>query len=258
MEVDRIRLLVDAGTLPHAALEKAELRLADAQDQATLEQALYGEGVDLTNDKALEMLHAAERGVERQQMQVELQQKLADEGVLARNEVTPLVEELDRRKQVLDLASQRYRLIEELSKSTDSEKRVVVESEFEVESLPISEHFVGARSFTRNDFRRLSVAYQKQFGQQIPVSAMGMTSLHRSLGFDHRGRIDVAINPDQEEGRWLRAYLEKANVSYYAFRGRVRRKATGAHIHIGPPSLPLRRVATTRHHPGKTTRRSAD
>jgi hypothetical protein len=256
-EVDRIRVLVDSGALPHAELEKAERRLADAQDQSILDEALYGKAIDLTNDRALEMLHAAERGVERQQLKVDEQQKLADQGVLARNEVTPLVEELDRRQRALDLANERVRLIEELSKMTESEKQVVVEAETEFETLPISEHYVGNRMLSTTEFRRLNLAFQKKFGEKMPISAMGMTSLHRSLGFDHRGRIDVALNPDQEEGRWLRSYLEQANVSYFAFRGRVRRKATGAHIHIGPPSLPLRRVAT-RHTTKSPARRSAD
>jgi hypothetical protein len=256
-KVDRIRLLVDAGAVPHVELEKAERQLADAQDQAILDQALYGKAVDLTNDRALEMLHAAERGVARQQLRVDEQQKLADQGVLARNEVTPLEEELGRRQRALDLANQRVQLIEELSRISESEKQVVVEAEAEIENLPISEHYVGTKAFSTADFRRLNVAFQKKFGGKLPVSAMGMTPLHRSLGFDHRGRIDVALNPDGDEGRWLRTYLEQSNVSYFAFRGRVRRKATGAHIHIGPPSLPLRRVAT-RHPVKSSSRRTAD
>lgn len=256
-EVDRIRLLVDSGALPHAALEKAERQLADAQDEAILDEALYGQATDLTTDRALEMLRAAERGVERQQELVDQQKKLADEGVLARNEVTPLVEELDRRRQALDLANERMRLLDELSKMTESEKQVTVEAESEIEAAPLAEHYVGGKSFNMVVFRRINLAYQQKFGQRMPVSAMGMTALHRSMGFDHRGRVDVALNPDQEEGRWLRAYLEQADISYFAFRARIRRSATGAHIHIGPPSLRLQRVST-RHTPKSPTRRSAD
>jgi len=257
-EVDRVRLLVDSGALPHAALEKAERQLADAQDEATLDEALFGKSVDLTNDKAVEMLHAAERGVERQQELVDQQKKLADQGVVARNEVTPLVEELDRRKQALDLANDRMKLLEELSKMSESEKQVTIEAEAESEPAPLSEHFVGSKAFTTVMFRRINLAYQKQFGQRLPVSAMGMTALHRSMGFDHRGRVDVALNPDQEEGRWLRTYLEQADISYFAFRAKIRRSATGAHIHIGPPSLRLQRVSSSRHTSKSHVRRVAD
>jgi hypothetical protein len=80
----------------------------------------------------------------------------------------------------------------------------------------------------------------RQFGKSLPVSAKGDTALHRSLGFDHRGRVDIALNPDQREGAWLRSYLQKAKLPYYAFRAAVRGKATAPHIHMGPPSTRYR------------------
>jgi hypothetical protein len=60
------------------------------------------------------------------------------------------------------------------------------------------------------------------------------------MGLDHRGRIDVAVNPDSEEGQWLRRYLETERIPYLAFRGALAGAATGPHIHIGPPSPSLR------------------
>ena len=41
----------------------------------------------------------------------------------------------------------------------------------------------------------------------MPISADGETEVHHALGFDHRGRVDVAINPRAPEGIWLRRYL---------------------------------------------------
>ena len=90
------------------------------------------------------------------------------------------------------------------------------------------------------DFKAIVAAYEKQFSKPLPVSAKGETEVHRSMGFDHRGRVDVALNPDQLEGVWLRRYLEHAKIPYFAFRRWLPGKATAAHIHIGPPSLPLR------------------
>ena len=72
------------------------------------------------------------------------------------------------------------------------------------------------------------------------MSAVGETSLHRALGFDHRGRVDVAIHPDQPEGRWLLEFLTENRIPYFAFRQAVPGKATGAHIHIGPMSTHLK------------------
>jgi hypothetical protein len=60
------------------------------------------------------------------------------------------------------------------------------------------------------------------------------------MGFDHRGRVDVAVSPDQPEGKWLMRYLETNRIPYFAFRMAVAGKATGAHIHIGPQSTRLK------------------
>ena len=70
-------------------------------------------------------------------------------------------------------------------------------------------------------------------------SAVGETAVHRALGFDHRNRVDVALNPDQPEGVWLRRYLESRRIPYFAFWQAVPGKATGAHIHMGPMSTRL-------------------
>ena len=65
---------------------------------------------------------------------------------------------------------------------------------------------------------------------------MGETAVHRSMGFDHTGRVDVALSPDGPEGAWLKSYLAIKRIPYFAFRQAVPGKATGAHIHIGPIS----------------------
>ena len=101
---------------------------------------------------------------------------------------------------------------------------------------PVMEHFEGDGSFTKEDFKHVLLAYEKQFSKPLPISAQGETALHRSLGFDHRDRVDVALFPDAAEGLWLRHYLEGSDIPYYAFRNSVPGKATAAHIHIGPPS----------------------
>jgi hypothetical protein len=56
------------------------------------------------------------------------------------------------------------------------------------------------------------------------------------MGFDHTGRLDVALSPDQAEGMWLCSFLRSMGIPFYGFRGAIAGKATGAHIHIGPAS----------------------
>jgi hypothetical protein len=94
--------------------------------------------------------------------------------------------------------------------------------------------------FTMGTFARVELAFETKFGKPLPVSALGETALHRSLGFDHRGRVDVALQPDQPEGHWLLTYLVGKHIPYFAFRQAVPGKATGAHIHIGPMSTHLK------------------
>ena len=79
--------------------------------------------------------------------------------------------------------------------------------------------------------------FLRRFGRALPVSAMGQSATHERMGLDHRDAIDVAIRPDSEEGRWLMAYLRNAGIPFIAFRSKLRGWATGAHIHIGKPSL---------------------
>jgi len=100
----------------------------------------------------------------------------------------------------------------------------------------LTDRFEGVNSFSEADLKQLQNAFQAQFGRPLPISAHGATASHRSLGFDHRGRIDVAVSPLQTEGAWLRSYLKTRGVTYFAFSSAVKGKATGAHIHIGPPS----------------------
>jgi len=95
---------------------------------------------------------------------------------------------------------------------------------------------VGSNRFDLSEFPAIDRAFQARFAHALPVSAMGESAVHRSLGFDHRNRVDIALVPDQAEGQWLRQYLTARNIPYFAFRTAVEGQATGAHIHIGPPS----------------------
>ena len=84
--------------------------------------------------------------------------------------------------------------------------------------------------------------FLKRFGRALPVSAMGQSTTHKRMGLDHRDAMDVAVSPDSEEGRSLMAYLRTAGIPFIAFRNKLRGWATGAHIHIGRPSLRIEQV----------------
>lgn len=79
--------------------------------------------------------------------------------------------------------------------------------------------------------------FRQTFGHSLPISALGQTAVHDRMGFDHRDAMDVALRPDSPEGRALMVYLREQAIPFIAFRGKVAGSATGAHIHIGKPSL---------------------
>lgn len=241
-DIDRVRDLVKAGAVAPSRLQDAEQALGDAQDQAVLNRTLYGKltAQDLNEEQASEMLAAAQRRFDREQEKLARMQKLVDAGVLARGELQPIEQEIATRRLTVDLASSRARLLAEIADMAHREQILLESMAQPAGELPLMEHFEGDGIFTSQHLRNVSGAFEKEFSRTLPVSALGETSVHRALGFDHRGRVDVALMPDQKEGVWLRAYLEKNDIPFYAFRGAIPGKATGAHIHIGPGSTRLR------------------
>jgi hypothetical protein len=246
-ELDKVSNLVQDGALPRIRQEQAELDVADAEDDAVLARTLYGEmPVKDVTDKLLEdMVAAAQRRVERQQVRVDLAKKLVADGVTAQSSVTPLEEELSMRRMNLNLAHSRSRLMGELAamskyEAAAREIQEVTRIEYRDYFTKGMEHYDGGGTFhASHDLKPLEAAFEKKFYRALPVSANGETETHRSMGFDHAGRVDVALNPGAPEGVWLRRYLKSRGIPYYAFTRAMRGKATAAHIHIGPGSTRL-------------------
>lgn len=240
-EIERIRDLVNAGALPRVRLQQAERTLAEAKDDEILNRTLYGKVSiqEMTKDQAEEMISAAKRKVQRQEERIEQMKKLVDEGVVARSEMGVMNEDLETRRRTVDLAESRAKLLEELQNMARTE---VAQMDTERQAVPdpkVAERFDGNGAFSEKDFSVIETAFEKRFAKPLPISAMGETATHRALGFDHRGRVDVALNPDQSEGVWLRKYLMAKHIPYFAFRAAIQGKATGPHIHLGPPSTRL-------------------
>jgi hypothetical protein len=87
------------------------------------------------------------------------------------------------------------------------------------------------------DAGKIETFFVSVFGRGLPISAFGQSRIHDRLKYDHRDAMDVAIHPDSREGQALMDYLRKLGVPFIAFRGRVAGSATGAHIHVGHPSM---------------------
>ncbi|MGO4882439.1 MAG: hypothetical protein ACLP59_16650 [Bryobacteraceae bacterium] len=241
LNIERLRALVDAGALPRVQLERAQDALGDAQDLAILKRTVSGQ--DLTEEQANEMVAAAQRRVERRQKQLDRMRGLIDSGLAAKNDLEPLEAQMGFARTQYDLAVSRAKLTHDLVEMARAEqlRQSLVEGPGRDGPGPV--HYEGAGVFTPSQFAQISAAFERRFAKPLPVSAMGETAVHRALGFDHRGRVDVAVNPDQPEGVWLRQYLEAQRIPYFAFWQAAPGKATGAHIHIGPESTRLSAAA---------------
>jgi hypothetical protein len=97
----------------------------------------------------------------------------------------------------------------------------------------------GAVSWSLADAGKIEKFFAERFGHELPVSAMGQTPVHEHMRFDHRDAMDIAVHPDSVEGRALMAYLRSMRIPFIAFRAKMSGSATGAHIHVGRPSLRL-------------------
>ena len=237
--LDKMRALVAAGAAPRNQLEKAEEQMADARDAAFLRKTIYGQ--DLTADEAEEMIAAAGRRLSRREKGFDEARKLVESGVAPQISLSNAMDDLRVAKKEYDLAESRAALVRQIAEMARAEEALETRlSRQPSESHEIAERYDGDGIFASGEFEKIDAAFERRFGKPLPVSAMGETAVHRALGFDHRGRVDVALYPDAPEGVWLRDYLRERHIPFFAFRQAVPGKATGSHIHIGPMSTRLK------------------
>ena len=237
--------LVQADALPRIRLDQARADLADAEDDVILVQTLYAPLPavgDITDEWIDGMITAAERRVDREQARIDQSKDLVEKGYIPGSTTVEMLQELTRRRMTLDLAKFQGNLMRQMTSLAKLE-RSIDEARVQVDvpnAEGVMEHYEGVGTFKESrDLKPLERAFALEFDHRLPISANGETSLHRSLGFDHRGRVDVAVRPDDPEGVWLRQYLQAHKIPYYAFTQAVPGKATAAHIHIGPGSTRL-------------------
>jgi hypothetical protein len=240
-KAEQIRKMVVEGALPAMRFKKAQDEVQDALDMSLLRQSLYS--TDLLPEEADQMVEVAQRMVIRRQRSLLEMRELVSAGVLAQSEADTSTADFNRAQQELDWAKSRAVLVEQIAESARIQKSIA-SLEIQAESHPdwagkVYTHYDGNGVFTPGDLQKLQSDYIAKFARPLPISAEGETAVHRSLGFDHRGRVDVAVTPEQPEGEWLMHYLEGKKIPYFAFRMAVPGKATGAHIHVGPQSTKL-------------------
>ncbi len=238
-DLEKTRDMVEKGILPRTQLAEAQERLDDARDEGILARTLYGSipMERFTEAQAAEMLGAAQRRIDRRAAELDERRKLLDSGAISRGELDAFQDDLNNRRQVLTLAQNRAKLLNELKRMAESESRM--HALFSDKTML---RYNGNGTFSLADLPAISSQFERRFHRPLPVSALGQTLLHQSLGLDHRNRVDVALVPSSPEGLWLRALLEKLHVPYLGFNSAVVGAATAPHIHIGPESTRIVRA----------------
>ena len=179
---------------------------------------------------------------ERQQLLEEYHRRrdLYYQGLIARNEVLQAEQALaeaiirvDEDKRWLaetDMAITEFAMRDELLRLP----RLAIGGYSETSTLL---RFNGGTLWSLGDARKIETFFVQTFGRALPISALGQTPTHDRLRFDHRNAMDVALHPDSKEGQSLLSFLRQSGIPFIAFRNAVPGAATGAHIHIGKPSL---------------------
>jgi hypothetical protein len=228
-ELDRVKALINAGALPQRALRDAERALEQARFEQSLRKTQRASEVTMSDlaelRTALERLRALTRD------EADRNRALFEADVLPLQQYRLSEERAELAEKQYQLAEERAKIVRDLTEMAAAEKRLneLLEDDLAYESE-------GYSAFWEDDLLALDGAFHQMFGQPLPVSADGATELHRSLGFDHAGRVDIAVDPNSEEGMFVMAVLESWGIPYIAFRAAAPGVSTGPHIHVGTRS----------------------
>ena len=228
-EQERLSALVKEGVLPRNAIKEA----AEEQERIRLEAIVRDTLVapELAVGQIPQMMRAVTALRDRGRADLTRARELADAGALPLKELEKTKEAADFAERRFELAEKRAELVRELATMARAESLV---DELRDEELAFA--YVSESEEWREDLHTVDAAFFAEFGRALPISADGATALHRSLGFDHTGRADVALHPDDPEGLFLIDLLYAWNIPFIAFRSSVPGQSTGPHIHVGPRS----------------------
>ena len=228
-ELERIQALVAAGALPRRALGDAQREFLQFRYRTALRGTLLK--ATLTEAEIPAMIEASEGLRDIAKKNLDLVLKQVEAGALAANQLVGARDALVTAERQLELSIERAKIVRDLSRMASAESYL---DELEEEELAF--RFDGFDLYEMDALGEIDNLYYSAFGVPPPISADGDTALHRSMGLDHTGRVDIALHPDTEEGLYLIFLLEGWGIPYIAFRSAVPGQATGPHIHVGPSS----------------------
>ena len=168
--------------------------------------------------------------------------QLVNEGLVARVELETAEQSLSLLKAGVEATRKRIadsdKLIADLRAAETAATKfpLVAKTNSNLLVKPTILRYSGLSSWSLGNLSNVQSFFAATFGQSLPTSAVGQSSTHNRLGYDHRNAVDVALHPDSVQGRALIGYLQSQGIPFLAFRAAVPGVATGPHIHIGSPS----------------------
>lgn len=231
----QVRRQKPAPTPTPARMEEAK-RVAD---EASASRANLVEKTRDYRESLDQVLQLQKREQERLTTLVTTRNSLLEAGIIARREVE------ETQAQLVVATQQLTETVKQIEEADDLVSEVLAAEQLaKIKPEPPGTfrsgvtliRYSGTTFWTLDGYPAIDLFFRERFGRSIPVSAYGQSGAHDRLGFDHRGALDVAVHPDTAEGQTLMTYLRMQGIPFIAFRAAVAGSATGAHIHIGPPS----------------------
>jgi hypothetical protein len=191
-----------------------------------------------TYKESLEQLLVIQKKNEENTAQsVEKKRRLFEIGIIAKRELEEIEREYAEAKNKTAEIQTQIDSVDHLVAEVQAQEQLArMPAVSTVSSTGMLIRYVGASRWAMSEINKIDAFFRLKFNRPLPVSAIGHTVTHEQLGFDHHNAVDVAIHPDSDEGQMLINYLRSQGISFIAIRGAIAGSATGAHIHIGPPS----------------------
>lgn len=212
--------------------------MAQSKDQIKNDLIVATEGYKTSTQN---LVRLQEETVDKAAQKLEQLRQLVNDGLVARNELEAAEREMAVMREKLVAAKQQVqdadRLISEVRAQEKLEKsRLKAARDTNSKVKLTSLRYTGQGYWTIDRLPQITSFFANKFGRSLPTSAVGQSTTHNQLRWDHRNAVDVALHPDSLEGTALINYLQEQRIPFLAFRSAIPGVATGPHIHIGLPS----------------------
>lgn len=200
------------------------------------------EAARTSRESSESLLRTQEEELQKANLKLEQLRVLVADGLVARNELVKEEENLivlegsvaATRQQIKDSELFIAGLLK--AEETAKQPQQPTVTKYRSYTGPTMLRYGGTSGWTLNNLSQIQSFYSTKFGHAMPTSAVGQSTTHNRLGWNHRHAVDVPVHPDSTEGKALMAYLQSQGIPFSAFRGAVPGVSTGPHIHIGSPS----------------------